>query len=162
MRRVLIALLAAGAAGCATRGSAFPVLTQTMSGDATADCAALQSELERVAVLRREIAHEQNTAGASDVASIVISAASDPLGGLVNGALTAAGAGMRNARYDRAADAADLRIHTLLTLRAERDCDRPQAEQTLTAAFEAASDETKQAREAREDAVASFLPPLRR
>jgi hypothetical protein len=120
------------------------------------------SELERVAVLRREIAREQNSAGASDVTSVLISTAVNPLAGVVEGALTAAGAERRNARYDGAADAADQRIATLLSLRKERSCERPDAELALMAAFEGQQGGDRRTREVREDAVAAFLPPRAR
>jgi hypothetical protein len=160
MRLSFVSLLALSfVAACATRGSEFPVLSRTMSSDATADCAALASELERVAVLRREIAREQNVAGASDVASVLVSTAVNPLGGLIEGALTAAGAEMRNTRYDRAADAADQRIETLLSLRGARECERSDAELALVDAFADQRAGEGRAREAREEAIATFLPP---
>ena len=159
MRLVLVALLASGLASCATRGSPFPVLTPSMTSDAAADCAALGSELERVAVLRREIAGEQNRTGANDVANVVMSTITNPIAGVVDAAVTSAGAGARNRRYDRAADAADQRISTLMMLRVERECERPEAELALTSAFAAHAGETTQGREVREGAVAAFLQP---
>lgn len=160
MRLVLVALLATiGAAGCATRGSQFPVLAPTMTSDAAADCAALGSELERVAVLRREIAGEQNRTGANDVTNVVVSAVTNPIAGVVDAAVTSAGAGARNRRYDRAADAADERISTLMVLRAERRCEQPEQELALMSAFAEHAGETPPNREAREDAIAAFLRP---
>jgi len=162
MRLVLVALLLAGLGACATRGSRFPVLPAGMASDAAADCAALGAELERVAVLRREIAHEQNRTGANDVAAVLMSAIANPIAGVVDAAVTSAGANVRNTRYDRAADAADRRISTLMHLRAERGCDRPEPEQALMTAFDAVAGETSQAREAREEAIEAFLPPSAR
>lgn len=159
MRLILAAALSVCLASCATRGSQFPVLAPTANADAAADCAALGSELERVAVLRREIAREQNATGANDVTSTVLAAATNPIGGVVTALAISAGAGARNTRYDRAADAADQRIATLLTLRGERACERSEAELTLTSAFATPMEETSQARESREDAIIAFLPP---
>lgn len=159
MRIVLVALVAIGVASCATRGSQFPVLAPTMTSDAAADCAALGSELERVAVLRREIAAEQNRTGANDVTNVVISAITNPIAGVVDAAVTSAGAGARNTRYDRAADAADERLSTLMALRVERGCAQPEPELGLMSAFATNAGETAQAREAREDAIVAFLRP---
>lgn len=159
MRLILVALLASGLGACATRGSQFPVLAPTMTSDAAADCPALGSELERVAVLRREIAGEQNRTGANDVTSVAMSAITNPIAGVVDAAVTSVGASARNRRYDRAADAADQRISTLMTLRAERGCERPEPELALMSAFAAHAEETSGGREAREDAVVAFLQP---
>lgn len=148
-------------AACAATASQFPVAQQTLPADASASCETLGAELERLAVLRREIGRERRELNAQDAASVVINTLLFPPLLLIDGPLTAAGASARNQRLDASSDAAETRMITLLQLRAQRECEadtaRAEAETTLASALQANPGDAREARRARAQAVDSYL-----
>lgn len=132
-----------------------------MPSDQAATCDDLARDLARVAVLRREIAREQTAGNTSDLGNVAMSTAVSPVLGATDALITAAGSSARNRRYDRAADAADARIATLLGERSRRGCEQPEAERVLMAALAGSPTDPARARGIRGVAASAFAKAQR-
>jgi hypothetical protein len=150
------------ATACATQASEFPVAQQSLATDATASCENLAGELDRLAVLRREIGRERGELNAQDTANLLLNSINFPPSLLISAPLTAMGADARNRRLDTSSGAAETRMLVLSNLRSERACgpsnpERADAEPRLVAALRANPGNSADARRARAKAVEAYL-----
>lgn len=120
---VLIAVLAAGFAGCATTYTEYPILPQTLEADEGLSCEALDYELDQADQLRDRIIKEHGDVISDAVTDTAVDAVFNPVSAAVSGVMKSVGVSGATKHYTEAAAAAGTRMEQLLRYKRTKDCD---------------------------------------